>query len=291
MSIMHDIFFFTDIHGMYDLYRAIMDYCIEQDPECVIIFGGDACDRGKDGYKIMKELLVNPRVIYLKGNHEDIFVKAAKEIKKHFKFTDMTREEIIDELGLTLYDMDEFPYTSNSIYNGGLNTLTDWVCDGMSMDFVEEIDNLQYTASYNDIDMCHAGGIYRVFKEVQAAEYNNEKISEANKDFILWDRGALEQGWSPERTCIFGHTPVIYLSTKYYGKDKSLANAHPCAYIGDFNDKHNGRKIDMDTCACGNGLAYVININTLKAQGFQDTEYLNDEIHKHEIKKINCIQM
>ena len=50
---MHDIFFFTDIHGMYDLYRAIMDFCNEQDPEAMIIFGGDACDRGKDGYKIM----------------------------------------------------------------------------------------------------------------------------------------------------------------------------------------------------------------------------------------------
>ena len=28
---MHDIFYFTDIHGMYDLYKAIINYCNEQE--------------------------------------------------------------------------------------------------------------------------------------------------------------------------------------------------------------------------------------------------------------------
>ena len=39
---MHDVFYFTDVHGCYDLYRAAMNYCLEQDPECTIIYGGDA---------------------------------------------------------------------------------------------------------------------------------------------------------------------------------------------------------------------------------------------------------
>ena len=96
---MHDIFFFTDIHGMYDLYRAIMDFCNEQDSEATIIFGGDACDRGRDGYKIMKELLANPRVVYLKGNHEDLFVKAAYEIKDEFHpFGEITKEDIFNDV-------------------------------------------------------------------------------------------------------------------------------------------------------------------------------------------------
>ena len=70
---MHDIFTFGDIHGMYDLYKAIMDYCNEQDPEATIVFLGDACDRGKDGYRIMKDLLNHSNVVYLKGNHEDMY--------------------------------------------------------------------------------------------------------------------------------------------------------------------------------------------------------------------------
>ena len=54
------IFYFTDIHGARPLFDEIMNYCHEQDDEAMIIFGGDAIDRGKDGYAIMKELLDNP---------------------------------------------------------------------------------------------------------------------------------------------------------------------------------------------------------------------------------------
>ena len=81
---MHDIFYFTDVHGCYDLYRAAIDYCFKQDPECMIVYGGDACDRGTSGYQIMKELLDNPRVVYLKGNHEDLFVRAAQFIARDY---------------------------------------------------------------------------------------------------------------------------------------------------------------------------------------------------------------
>ena len=67
---------FTDLHGMYNLWAQIRDYC---KPDDTLIFLGDACDRGNDGLKIIYELLKDPRVIYLKGNHEDIL---AMEMKK-----------------------------------------------------------------------------------------------------------------------------------------------------------------------------------------------------------------
>ena len=54
-----NIYFFTDIHGHYPLFRAILNWCNND----VIIYGGDACDRGKGGYKIIKELLEAPIVI------------------------------------------------------------------------------------------------------------------------------------------------------------------------------------------------------------------------------------
>ena len=288
---MHDVFFFTDIHGMYDLYRAIIDYCIEQDPECVIVFGGDACDRGPHGYKIMHELLAHPQVIYLKGNHEEIFVDAAKELREHFVFNNPTRYEVMERLGIAMHHGNEFPHITNCIYNGGIDTLTDWILDGMPMDFVEAIDNLQYTASCLGVDMCHAGSVYNVFSRVQNAEYNEQEIDKLDKNCILWDRDLLRYGWAPNRTCVFGHTPTPHIIAKFYGKDKSLDKIHPCAYVGDFDERLTGRKIDMDTAASGTGIAYVLNIFTMKAQGFKDTEFLNDEIHKHDVKKIDCIQL
>lgn len=74
---MNKTYCFTDIHGNYNLWRQIHDYCDATD---TIYFLGDAADRGEDGLQIIQELLRDKRVIYLKGNHEDIFVDVGAEL-------------------------------------------------------------------------------------------------------------------------------------------------------------------------------------------------------------------
>lgn len=286
---MHDVFYFTDIHGCYDLYRAAMDYCHEQDPEAMIIFGGDAIDRGSDGYKIMKELLDNPYVGYLKGNHEDMFIHAAIAIKKDYK-GQLDKEHIESYIKYQCYRDYGLMELQLCISNGGFDTIRDWMLDGMPEDIIERLAHLPVTFSYNNIDFCHAGGRYKEFKKVTEDEYNEDWPDKDDENFLLWDRVYLGHGWETGRTCIFGHTPTPYLPAKYYGQDKSLANVHPCAYIADLDDRHIGRKIDMDTGAVASGKLYVLNILTMKAQGFRDTNLGNDEIRKHEIEKIEVIQ-
>ena len=268
---MHDIFFFTDIHGTYDLYEAIIDYCMKQDPKCTIIFGGDACDRGRRGYKIMKELLDNPNVVYLKGNHEDMFVQAAREINERFDFLSKDREYVKVRLSTTLTFDYKYPDIQLAIYNGGLETLIDWICDGASMEFVDRIDKLPLTFSYEQYDFCHAGGIYKVFSRVANAEYNNTHITDKDKQTMLWDRSSWSIGWETGRICVQGHTPTVYLRSKEYGKDKSLGNAHPCAWIGEFygdDEKYKGWKLDMDTGAYQSGRAFIFNVLTQEVIGF-----------------------
>jgi hypothetical protein len=50
----------TDLHGMWDLWEQVKNYCKSDD---VIYFLGDAADRGDDGIKIIKDLLLDKRVI------------------------------------------------------------------------------------------------------------------------------------------------------------------------------------------------------------------------------------
>lgn len=286
---MHDIFYFTDVHGCYNLYKAAIDYCMKQDPECIIIFGGDACDRGKDGYKIMKELLDNPQVLYLYGNHEDIFVHAALEIKKDYTGS-LDEQSIVNYLyDIQTADEDYGPIRL-CLYNGGYYTLHDWMVDGMPDDFVQHIMELPVTLSYENLDFCHAGGNYNAFERGYAAEYDDEWIDKDDLMILIWDRNYLAQGWKEGRTCIFGHTPTPYLAAKYYGKDKSLANAHPCAYFATLDDKWTGRKIDMDTGAIASGKLYVLNCLTMKAQGFRDPSIFGDDFSSTKIEKIECIQ-
>lgn len=250
-----------------------MDYCNKQDPEASIIFLGDAIDRGPDGYKIMKELLDNPKVVYLKGNHEDIFTKAAHELKALFSFENADKEKIQKILNACKHFDYKYASIQDSLCNGGLITLTDWILDGMPMDIVERIENLPLTFSYENYDFCHAGGSYRTFKEVADKEYNNKKVEEWDADFLLWSRTSIDVGWAPDRTCVFGHTPTPYLED-YLDKFKRLEDCEitPVLYKGNTIPEMTGWKLDMDTGAFFTGKAYVLNVLTGKIQGFGKVE-------------------
>ena len=287
---MHDVFFFTDIHGMYIMYKTIMDYCSKQDPEATIIFGGDACDRGLDGYRIMKELLANPKVVYLKGNHEDMFYKAAREIKEKLKFNEsLIRKEVRETIyWSSRYDY-KYSYIKDSLYNGGIETLTDWVMDGMPMGIIEALEHLPLTFSTETLDFCHSGTLYKTFKSVADAEYKGEIPDAYDADALIWGRTGLHWGWAPNRTVVFGHTPTPYLKDYIHIKlDKE--KIYPVKYLGDENTtiadgEMTGTKIDMDTGACATGRFFVLNCLTMKAQGFEFDEKMQM------IKEIECIQM
>ena len=242
---MHDVFFFTDIHGCRPLFEAIMNYCKEQDEEASIIFGGDACDRGADGYSIMKDLLNNPKVVYLKGNHEDLFVKAAKQIREEFNFVDANKEYIQNTL---LRSGRKTILVYESLLNGGLSTLVDWIIDGMPMDFVEKIDKLPLTFVYEKCDFSHAAAMPQTFQSVYAAEYEGRQPNEWDIESILWSRTTLNYGWTPDRIAVFGHTPVVYLPE--YVNIKFL-KTQPIYYYTSTVPTLTGAKLDMDTGAAG----------------------------------------
>lgn len=256
----------------------------------MIIYGGDACDRGPDGYKIMKELLDNSQVLYLKGNHEDMFVQAARFILNDYK-NDLN-EDLIKNYLYSLYIKDNAAAAVQlAIYNGGFSTLKSWMLDGMPNRFISQIDRLPLTFSTDTVDFCHAGTIPKIFDRVWEDEYNHELPDKDDIELILWDRNMLGFGWTKNKICIYGHTPVHYLPTKYYGKDKSLANAHPCRYVGNLNEQLSGAKIAMDVGTANNGRLFVLNCLTLKAYGFKDTDFNDKEIKNHDIEKIEAIQL
>lgn len=280
---MKEIFCFGDIHGCRPLFDAIMNFCNEQDPEYSLIFLGDAIDRGSDGYQIMKELLDNPQVVYLKGNHEDMFTKAARELKVLFSFETSNKEEIQKVLNACKHFDYKYASIQDSLCNGGLATLTDWILDGMPMDIVERIEQLPLTFTYNKVDFCHAGSTYKAFKEIADLEYDGKEIPSWDADFLLWSRTTINIGWAPDRTCVFGHTPTPYLED-YLDKFKWPEDCEitPVLYKRNTIPEMTGWKLDMDTGAAFTGIAYVLNVLTMKAQGFK--------LKDNQVEKIEVIQ-
>lgn len=269
---MKNIYFLTDIHGQYHLFSGIVDGI---EPDSTLVFGGDANDRGDYGYRIMRELLDSPQVIYLKGNHEDMFVKAAYAILGYcgqndiFQAALQSKDKICAE---TIITSCSNPDVLLYLQNDGFQTLVSWILDGAQEEFLEKVNALPLTFSYENIDFCHAGTTYKIFSDIADKEYHKEPIPEKDIQDILWNRTMLPLGWKTDRICVFGHTPTVTLPTGIYGRDKSVARSHPCAWHDKMRaiDKRGGWKIDMDTSAAWSNRAYILNCLTMEVYGFYD---------------------
>lgn len=174
----------ADLHGRYDLYKQICDFLKKDDK---VFFLGDACDRGPDGWKLMKSIYNNDRFIYLKGNHEDMFVKATADIEHY-----------------GIYESNYFL----SIQNGGENTIMEWEKEINRGYWIEKINQLPVIDTYKNKDnieiyLCHAG-------------FTPSKQGLPNENNLLWDRNHyLNNDWDNKNfnNCIVvhGHTPVPLL--------------------------------------------------------------------------------
>lgn len=162
----------SDLHGNKIIYDKIIDYV--GDNELFIL--GDLCDRGSDGYAMIKDALSRSNITYIKGNHEELFVNAAWDIIQRSYWT-------------TAVDC--------HIVNGGTLTIIKWTEDGKPTDILNQLKNLsEYVVYKNDkynILLCHSGSQNNWLWD-RSHFYENEELPE---DLII----------------IHGHTPVNYMTT------------------------------------------------------------------------------
>ena len=62
---------FSDLHAQTNLWEQIKNY-IKEDDELICL--GDCVDRGPGGITILQEILADPRITMLRGNHEDFII-------------------------------------------------------------------------------------------------------------------------------------------------------------------------------------------------------------------------
>lgn len=232
---------FTDIHGNYNLWLSIKNYCKDNDTLC---FLGDAIDRGPDGIKIMQELLEDKRVLYLMGNHE-------------YDFLDYV------EIGITkvLQDKQERELIE---WNGSLNTLKQFLL--LSKEEQEKlifnlktklIKKILYINKENKkIVLCHAG-------------CNPNHINgDYPLKYYIWDRNHISmhtKDWDPfynNYIIVHGHTPV-----------QLLKNQNKINMTKDTIEKYcGGHKIDIDLGSFVTNKIALINLDTFEVIYFEDKE-------------------
>lgn len=266
-------FALSDVHGCYIPFKKAMDFL---QPDDKLYFIGDCCDRGDDGVKIFKELTSDPRITYIRGNHEEM---------------------MMDSIPYCVRDINEygFCYTQQGYdlwtMNGGRHTYKDFEFMAVNeiYDIREKIKKMHSQAIYispagHKVILEHAG--YSPF------------VTPHRTHDPLWDRKHFYDDWSdghwekedcdPEKTyLVHGHTPVQYLEYQYGYKGQPQATKESielkhqwkesCYFDTPWNIKPtiirycNGHKFDIDM-----GTVFTKRVALLDLDTFEET-YFDEE--------------
>lgn len=225
----------SDIHGNLAIAQQIVRRAIEGN---TVYFLGDACDRGEHGWKIIKMFLTTENIVYLRGNHEDMLMRAMHPYFMDTEDYRYTRAYEIwswngastTEMGILLDDVDKA-----RLYFGQLYTLH------LTADYTNQSGQI--------IHMCHSGW-----------EYFNDAI---DAHAILWDREHyFRNNWLGEENefMIHGHTPIPYLLKEITTEnDGWLWENEDCAW-----HYCDGHKIDIDMMTIATHKACLLDLDTFE---------------------------
>lgn len=232
----------SDWHGSYWAWRLVQERLGFND---ILYFLGDATDRqGYDGgWTMLKEMLDEPRVIYLKGNHDAMLVDA------------FLRPNSYDAINLNWM-------------NGGMDTLAAANADPEAYKYIHKIKQLPTYDIYTRSDgakvfLSHSG----------STDINDEHE-------LLWNRTEYltRQNWTGYDYVIHGHTRAQHImrdfehANKFYDLEKKYAVP---AYTGGAYWYHPWRC----TVDCGTVLSNqitLLNIDTFEEEIFNAPPDAND---------------
>lgn len=257
------IFASTDWHGNWAASKQLLDFLAKDDK---LFYLGDCTDRGKYGIKLLKTLMDDPRIIYIKGNHDE-FLECA--IEKELWDTDF---KYIPHMNRTkLYDFDINGWTA---IQGGNSTFEELYKE--TKEVWKEILKYIQEMPFSKIITTEQGNII-----LEHAGYTPGVVSKWHDP--LWDRSHIYQKWGTSANVymIHGHTPVQYLkfdSIGYYGREpltkedkkykKEFLYDEPTDYKPTILRYCEGRKFDLDMCTiCSNRVA-LLDLNTFEEYYF-----------------------
>lgn len=214
----------SDLHGCLDAWKAIKTI-VKPDDKIFVL--GDCSDRGPQPWETLKTIYSDPQAILLKGNHEDMLVKAMKDY--------------INYDGQC--DRDYYRLASN----GGAETFQQWsyLSPEMQNVWMRHLDKLPTVQEYTNengfrIIMTHAG-----FTPVYNAD---DEIVIPDDHDAIWDREHFNDPW-PHQTdnviIVHGHTPTILLAEElqlpreelepgalWYAKNHKICIDCGCVFTG-----------------------------------------------------------
>lgn len=238
---MSRVFATSDWHGNLAVAEKVFEFL---QPDDTLYFLGDCADRGKEGVMLAQMLLDDPRVKFIKGNHE-IFM-----------------EEGLGDLINIGYPRDMNLW----VYNGGRPTIEELskMTDDELRILRAQLRQLPQTMIYRntkgqDIILDHCG------YTPSFADGNNFFYPVRHEPY--WDRSHFFEHWDdahfPNTYMIHGHTPVIFIE-KEFNNWKGIPTPRDSEY--DFRAYHycDGHKICIDMGTFFSGRAVLLDLDSFE---------------------------
>lgn len=198
------IYIMADIHGRYDLYKAMLEK-IEFNRKDTIYVLGDVVDRGDDGIRILRDMMKRINVIPIIGNHEYMAYSVLKKL--NVEITEKNYEDYLDIE--TIGSFQEW------MLNGGLPT-----CRSFSKLNAEEKDEiLEYIGEFELYEELQVNGKSFVLVHGGLKKFRPEKpLEEYSVSDIVWSRCDYSKQYYPDRYLVTGHTPTHFIDSAYEGR-------------------------------------------------------------------------
>ncbi len=164
---------------------------------------GDVIDRGADGIKLLKWMMLQPNVELILGNHEAMLLAC------DFLFEDITDESIYRLTGTKLKTYSVW------MSNGGQPTLNELSAARKSeikylLEYLREAPLYEMlTVNDRDFLLVHSG---------LGSFDKTKKLSNYSPADLLWSRPNIYQKYFDDIITVFGHTPTVYYGEEYKGK-------------------------------------------------------------------------
>ena len=222
----------SDMHGCADVYHRIKKII---KPEDIVYCLGDCGDRGSKPWETIKLVATDPQFILLKGNHEDMLVKAA-------------REAMDGSYGCSKQRL--------LASNGGFETLTELLYEDRPETWISMLAKLPTHTTYTNkngqkIFLCHAGcNLWADEPEVIPDDHD-----------LIWDRVhyiSTKSDLMSDTIVVHGHTWVNYIK-----EDLNMKNTE-----NEFLFYTNNKKICIDLGTFHTSKAGILNLDTFEAVYF-----------------------
>jgi len=200
----------SDIHGCYKEFLRMLEKIAFTDGDTLFIIG-DVVDRGKDGIKLLQDLMLRPNIYLLMGNHEYRMTALLRSLPPHASID--TFMAFLD--GKQLQDFALW------MSNGGRPTFEAYMAlneDAKSdiLDFLEELPLYdELLANGKEYILVHSG----------LANFHKDKpLSEYRPDELLFERMPPDTQYYDDKTVLAGHTPTFSINKTRAGKIHHAAN-------------------------------------------------------------------